>query len=108
MESGRKTPPFLRARLVVRGFSNLDNHKTRVAASNRNNRKLPLWGMFKLQEVCLVAKKINSKKVTQKNQNNYYETNIGTCILIIIFFIFFILKIDGCCGSLWLVHTVLK
>jgi len=74
-----------RARLVVHGFSNLDNHKTRVAASNHNIRKLPLWGIFKLQEVCLVAKKIYSKKVTQKNQNNYYEINIGTCILILIF-----------------------
>jgi len=73
---------------VVRGFSNLDIHKTSVAASNRNNRKLSLWGIFKLQEVCLVTKKINSKKVTQKNQNNYYETNIGTCILILIFSIF--------------------
>ena len=30
----------LRARLVVRGVSNLDNHKTRVAASNRNNEQL--------------------------------------------------------------------
>jgi len=55
---------YFGAPLVVHGFSNLDNHKTRVAASNRNNRKLLLWGIFKLQEVCLVAKKINSKKVT--------------------------------------------
>ena len=54
----------LRARLVVRGFPNLDNHKTRVAAGNRNNHKLPLWGVFKPQEVCLVAKKTNLKKVT--------------------------------------------
>ena len=38
----------LRARLVVRGFPNLDNHKTRVAAGNRNNLKLRLWGIFKL------------------------------------------------------------
>ena len=86
---------------MVGGFSNLDNHKTRVAASNRNNRKLPLCRIFEIQEVCLVANKLNSKKVSQKNQNNYYEANIGTCIIILIFFlIFFIVKINGCCGSL--------
>ena len=76
---------WVRARLVVRGFPNLDNHKTRVAAGNRNNLKLPLWGIFKPQEVCLVAKKTNLKKVTQKNQNNCYGNNIGTCISILIF-----------------------
>ena len=45
-------------------------------------------GNFQAQEVCLVAKKTNLKKVTQKNQNNYYENNIGTCISILIFLIF--------------------
>ena len=98
----------LRARLVVRGFPNLDNHKTKVAAGNRNNLKLPLWGIFKPQEVCLVTKKTNLKKVTWKNQNNYYENNIGTFIAILIFKNFY----SESWLLLWVIetcaHTVLK
>ena len=93
---------------MVRGFPNLDNHKTKVAAGNRNNLKLPLWRIFKPQEVCLVAKKTNLKKVTQENQNNYYENNIGICISILIFKNFYsknwlLLWVIVTCA-----HTVLK
>ena len=67
-------------------------------ASNYNNGKLSLWGIFKLQAACLVAWKTNSKNVIQKNQNIYYKNNIGICILIPIFLFFFIIKTDYCCG----------
>ena len=45
----------LRARLVVRGFANLDNRKTRVTASNRNNEKLKVWAKCNVMVACLVT-----------------------------------------------------
>jgi len=46
-------------------------------------------GAFSSSKQCVWSlRKSIEKNVTQKNQNNYYETNIATCILILIFLIF--------------------
>ena len=70
-------------------FQTLIITKRELRLATADNRKLPLWGISKLQRVCLVTGKINSKKVTQKNQNNYYEKNIDTYISILILFFLF-------------------